>query len=72
LENILGFFLYGVSAVLFLFALRQSNLSVLYPVVATSYIWVALFSKFFLHEEFGVFKWFGIFFIILGVFIIVR
>ena len=42
---ITGMMLYGVSAILFIFALKYGSLSVLYPVIATSYIWVALLSN---------------------------
>ena len=42
---ITGMMLYGVSAILFIFALKYGSLSVLYPVIATSYVWVALLSN---------------------------
>ncbi len=69
---LLGLILYGTATILFLIALRQGNLSLLYPIIATSYIWVALFSSYYLHESFSVIKWIGIIFIILGVMLIVR
>ena len=40
-----GFFLYGVSAVGFIIALKHGRLSLLYPVIATSYVWVTLLSS---------------------------
>ena len=69
---ILGLSLYGISTVLFLFALKQGNLSMLYPIIATSYVWVALFSFVFLGESFPFYRWIGVFLIILGVGVIVR
>ena len=42
-------------------------ISVLYPIIATSYIWVALLSTFFFAEVMNLYKWIGIFFIISGV-----
>lgn len=67
-----GMLLYAVSAVLFIIALKHGNLSVLYPLIATSYIWVAIFSVKFLGEPFSLEKWIGIALIIVGVSIIVR
>jgi len=67
-----GMLLYAVSAVLFIIALKHGNLSVLYPLIATSYIWVAIFSVKFLGEPFSLAKWIGIALIIAGVSVIVR
>ena len=58
---------YGVSMILYLIALKYGELSTLYPIVATTYIWVSLLSQRFLGEKMNKFKWFGIAFIILGV-----
>ncbi len=68
----LGLFLYGIATVLFIIALKQGNLSILYPVIATSYIWVTIFSMLFLKEVFPFYKWSGVLLIILGVGIITR
>ncbi|MCK5107112.1 MAG: EamA family transporter [Nanoarchaeota archaeon] len=68
----LGLFLYGVATILFIYALKQGNLSVLYPIIATSYIWVSIFSVKFLGETFAPFKWVGILLIILAIGIITR
>ena len=42
----------------------------LYPVISMSYVWVALFSKVFLHEEMNKYKWLGIILIVGGVILI--
>jgi len=52
--------------------LKSGNLNMIYPIVATSYIWVAFFSQWFLKEAFPVWKWGGIFMIIMGIIIITR
>ena len=39
-----GYFLYGLGAVLFTLALRDGELSVLYPVISLTYVWVAILS----------------------------
>ena len=62
-----GFALYGVGTILFIPALKGGELSVLYPLVALTYIWVSLFSKKFLKEEMNKFKWLGVLVIIIGV-----
>lgn len=67
-----GMALYGLSAILFIVALKHGNLSVLYPVIATSYIWVVIFSVKFLGEPFSPMKWLGIILIMGGVSLIVR
>jgi uncharacterized membrane protein len=67
-----GLLFYAVATVLFVFALKQGNLSVLYPIIATSYIWVTIFSMIFLKEVFPFYKWSGVLLIILGVSIIVK
>lgn len=69
---IVGLTLYGLGTILFLYALRQANLSILYPIIATSYIWVSLFSMIFLKEAFPAFKWIGIAMILIAVWIITR
>ncbi len=69
---VLGISLYIVSAALWILALRHGNLSVMYPIIATSYIWVAFFSIWFLKETVTPFKWMGIALIVIGVAFIVR
>lgn len=66
----LGLFFYAIATVLFVFALRYGNLSILYPIIATSYIWVTIFSTVFLKEAFPPYKWIGVLLIIGAVWII--
>jgi drug/metabolite transporter (DMT)-like permease len=68
----LGLFFYGIATILFVFALKQGNLSILYPIIATSYIWVTIFSMIFLKETFPFYKWFGVLLIIFAVGIITK
>lgn len=67
---ILGMCLYGLSAILFIIALKHGKLSILYPIIATSYIWVMMISHFILKEPINYFNWIGVFLIICGVFMI--
>ena len=62
-----GIFLYGVSAIIFIPALRGGDLSILYPIVSVNYVWVSLLSVRFLQEKMNKLKWSGIVLIIVGV-----
>lgn len=65
---ILGGILYIISAVLMLVAFRGGELSVLYPIIALSYVWVSVLSpRFFPQDTMNPIKWLGILFIIGGV-----
>jgi len=63
----LGAFLNLVSAILFVYALRFGDLSLLYPLAGLTYIWTAFFSVTFLKEKMNKYRWLGISLIILGV-----
>lgn len=62
-----GVALYAVGTLLFIPALKGGELSVLYPFVSLSYIWVSLLSVKFLGEKMNKYKWLGIALIIIGV-----
>ena len=62
-----GVSLYGLATIMFIPALKGGDLSVLYPFVATVYVWVTLLSVKFLKEEMNKYKWIGIVLIIIGV-----
>jgi uncharacterized membrane protein len=65
-----GLFLYGLSVVFYVIALRTEELSVVYPLVSTTYIWTTFFSVRFLSEKMNRYKWVGLLGIITGVIII--
>jgi uncharacterized membrane protein len=69
-ELILGIILYGLSSGFYIAGVRGGELSVIYPLVATSYIWVCLLSIRMLGEKMNKLKWLGIFLILAGVSII--
>ena len=64
---ILAVTVYALSTLLYVYALSKGNLSILYPIIATSYIWTMIFSQVFLNESVGLTSWAGVFFILLGV-----
>ncbi|MEK6920915.1 MAG: EamA family transporter [Nanoarchaeota archaeon] len=64
---VIGVFLYGLSSVFFLIALKNGELSVLYPLTSLSYVWISLLSIKMLGEKMNFYKWLGITAILLGV-----
>ena len=62
-----GVGLYAIGTIMFIPALKGGELSVLYPFVALTYIWVSLLSVKFLGEKMNKYKWIGISLIIIGV-----
>ncbi len=66
-DLIKGVIVYGTSTVFYVIGLRGGELSVLFPLVSTGYVWVSLLSVKYLGERMNAMKWAGIGFIIVGV-----
>ncbi|MBI2580292.1 EamA family transporter [Candidatus Woesearchaeota archaeon] len=64
---LIGVFLYAAPTPVYLWALKNANLSLIYPINSLTYIWVSLLSVRFLGEEMNRHKWLGVACIILGV-----
>ena len=62
-----GLLLYGIGAILMIISFRGGEVSVLYPIIATSYIWVSILSLYFLGETMNIFRWTGVFIIVAGI-----
>ena len=62
-----GVALYGIGTIIFIIALRGGDLSILFPLVALTYIWVSFLSVKFLGEKMNKIKWLGILLIIIVV-----
>ena len=62
-----GYCLYAVFAALMVYALRHGELSLLYPIIALTYVWVTLLSYALLPEKPNAFKNIGITAIVAGV-----
>ena len=67
-----GLSLYGLFTLLLIFALRDGELSVIYPIIALTYVWVAFLSVVLFHEALNPFKACGVVVIVLGVAILGR
>jgi multidrug transporter EmrE-like cation transporter len=66
-ELVWGVILYGISTIVFIIPLKYGELSVLYPFVATTYVWTSILSIKYLNEKMNALKWIGILLIIAGV-----
>jgi uncharacterized membrane protein len=67
-----GYALYGINTVLLVLALRDGELSTLYPIIALTYVWVTLLSYTLLGEKPSLFKDVGIGLIVVGVAVLGR
>lgn len=62
-----GYTLYGLSTVLLVMALKDGELSLLYPVIALTYVWVTVLSVLIFHDRINPFRIAGVATIVLGV-----
>ena len=67
-----GLALFGVSAVVWLFALSRVELSFAYPFAALSYVIIVLASLTVLHESVPPLRWAGVALIIAGIVLVAR
>jgi len=67
-----GYCLYGIFCALLVYALRHAELSILYPVIALSYVWVTLLSVLIFHETMNPQKLIGVAVIVTGVAVLGR
>ena len=66
-QLIAGFASLGVGMIFFVLAMRGGEVSALYPVLATSYLWVNIFAMVFLNEHIVFLKWVGTASIVMGI-----
>jgi len=62
-----GYVCLGANTLLLVIALREGQLSVLYPIIALTYVWVAVLSPMFFPDSLNAFKVIGIFLVVGGV-----
>lgn len=67
LPLVAGYACYAVNTVLLVLALRHGHLSVLYPIIALTYVWVTILSPMFFPDPVNGFKVAGVGLIVLGV-----
>lgn len=62
-----GFFLYGISSIIWIYILKQLPLSIAYPTLSIGYVVVLFISWKFLGESIGLFNILGVILIVAGV-----
>lgn len=68
LPFIFGFVSYGAGAALMILAFQRGEMSLVYPLAATSFVWVSLISPLlFPTDSMNAWKWTGVFLIITSV-----
>jgi multidrug transporter EmrE-like cation transporter len=67
LPLIAGYALYGLFTLLMVLALREGELSLMYPIISLSYVWVTALSYFIFHDTLSPLKLVGIAGIMAGV-----
>jgi multidrug transporter EmrE-like cation transporter len=72
LRLVFGYGLYGISAVLMTLALRDGELSILYPIIALTYVWVSILSVLIFREQMNLLRMLGIAIIVAGVAVLGR
>ena len=66
-QLVLGYVVQSGNALLLILALREGELSMLYPIIALTYVWVNLLAMYFFHDGMNVWKAGGIALVIAGV-----
>jgi multidrug transporter EmrE-like cation transporter len=72
LPLVAGYALYGLNTLMLVLALKDGELSMLYPIIALTYVWVTLLSYLLLHEPPNLYKDIGITTIVAGVAVLGR
>ena len=67
LPLIAGYTLYGINTLMMVLALKNGEMSMLYPIIALTYVWTTLLSYTLLAEPSNLYKNVGIITIVLGV-----
>ena len=67
-----GYVFLGINTLMLVLALRDGELSMLYPIIACTYVWVTLASYALLHEKPNIYKNVGIATIVVGVAVLGR
>jgi multidrug transporter EmrE-like cation transporter len=67
LPLIAGYSLYGINTLMMVLALRNGEMSLLYPIIALTYVWTTLASYALLGEHSNIYKNVGIATIVVGV-----
>jgi len=64
---LVGIIFYGLGGSTLILALRKQSVSLVYPTLALSFVWATIFSFTFLSEQISLFRYVGVFSIVIGV-----
>ena len=67
LPLVAGYALYGIFCLMMILALRQGELSLIYPIISLAYVWVTVLSYFVFHDTIRPLKLTGILTVVAGV-----
>lgn len=67
---LIGLSIYAFASIIMIIAFKGGEVSVLYPIIATSYIWVSILSFIFFNEIINIFRWIGVSTIFAGIVLI--
>lgn len=68
----IGFLLFGLSALIYIYALTLGELNVLYPISAFTYVWGLFIGKYFFYENLNIYKYSGMLLVLIGAFLIIN
>lgn len=69
---VVGLFLYGISTIIWIIALKKMELSYAYPLLSVGYIFVLVASYFFFHEPISWLRIAGVLCIMAGISLVAR
>jgi multidrug transporter EmrE-like cation transporter len=69
-DTMFGLVIYGLSAVIFVYALKFAPVSVLYPITSATYIWSFIIARKYFNENISRNKLIGLMIIILGIIVL--
>lgn len=69
---VVGLFLYGISTIIWIMALKKLELSYAYPLLSISYIFILIASYFFFNEPISWLRIAGVLFIMIGISLVAR
>lgn len=68
----IGILIYAIATISLMYAFKGGDVTVLYPIIATGYIWVSLIAIFIFNESMPPLKWIGVTAIFAGIILITR
>jgi len=62
-----GILIYTIGWIVFITALKEGDVTVIFPIVATSYIIVTIYALVIFNEQISLLRWMGVIFIFVGI-----